>query len=122
MNLDEITLGEQANLPQLLFARWRAAVFSKGPLGEGEYEDLLTELWDWFNDVKPIDPYALNATQAAEVHHVLADEFGLASDTEEELHRVKYLRLGTNRTAEQVLEDLVQQEVEARQRREAMTP
>ncbi|GAB6857936.1 hypothetical protein [Microbacterium xylanilyticum] len=117
---DEKERARRASIPKALHSQWRKAVWSKTPLKSGEYEDILGELWDWFNEIQPVVPDALTHEEAADLYESIAVEHGLMSNAEEELHRVKYLRLGADRTAEQVLEALVQQEIDTRQRREAM--
>lgn len=119
--VEEKARTRRASMPTALHRQWRKAVWSKTPLKPGACEEILEELWDWFNDAQPIVPDALTHEEAADLYESIAVEHELMSNAEEELHRVKYLRLGADRTAEQVLEALVQQEIDTRQRREAMS-
>ncbi|MFE6966912.1 hypothetical protein ACFVAJ_17510 [Agromyces sp. NPDC057679] len=91
--------------------RWRDAVDAKTP----ELDELLEaarEMFATLTSGELIDPDFLNESEADELRRDLADTHGFATDAEQELHRVKYLGLGADRTAAQVLEDLIDVERE----------
>lgn len=93
--------------------RWEAAADGKLDDSPGALSDLMAELWDWASQTQLINPAELTRFEAVEVRKDLSDVWDLASHTEEELHRVKVLGIGADRTAQEVLEDLVQNEREA---------
>lgn len=93
--------------------RWEAAADGNMDDTPGALSDLMAELWDWASQTSLINLDALSRVEAVEIRKDLSDVWDLASDTEEELHRVKVLGIGADRTAQEVLEDLVQNEREA---------
>lgn len=103
----------QMGLDTDLRDRWEAAADGKLDDSAGALSDLMAELWDWASQTRLVNPDELSRFEAVEVRKELSDIWDLASDTEEELHRVKVLGIGADRTAQEVLEDLVQNEREA---------
>lgn len=93
--------------------RWLDAADGKLDDSPGALSDLIAELYDWVSQTRLINPDELSQVEAAEVRKELADVWALGSDVEDELHRVKVLGIGADRTAQEVLEDLVQAEREA---------
>lgn len=93
--------------------RWEAAADGKLDESPGALSDLMAELWDWASHIRLVNLDGLSRFEAVEVRKELSDMWDLASDTEEELHRVKVLGIGADRTAQEVLEDLVQNERDA---------
>lgn len=107
------TEARQMGLATDLRDRWEAAADGKLDDSPGAISDLIAELWDWASQTRLINPDTLSQAEAVEVRKELADVWALGSDVEDELHRVKVLGIGADRTAQEVLEDLVQTEREA---------
>lgn len=100
-------------LDEALRDRWLAAADGKLDDSPGALGDLIAELYDWVSQTRLINPDELTRVEAVQVRKELADVWALGSDVEDELHRVKVLGIGADRTAQEVLEDLVQTEREA---------
>lgn len=107
----------QTDIPADLYSAWEGA--AKNPQNyadkPGALLDLLGELWDWMSEAGLVNPYALSANDAFELCQHLRSEWDFMSDAETELYRVSVLGIGADRTAQEVLEDLVQAEREAEQ-------
>lgn len=103
----------QMGLETDLRDKWEAAADGKLDESPGALSDLMAELWDWASHIRLVNLDELSRFEAVEVRKELSDMWDLASDTEEELHRVKVLGIGADRTAQEVLEDLVQNERDA---------
>lgn len=93
--------------------RWLEAADGKLDDFPEHMSELLAELYDWASQTCLINPHKLSQVEAVEVRKELADRWALGSDVEDELRRVKVLGIGVDRTAQEVLEDLVQAEREA---------
>lgn len=107
---------ERAGLPIQTFDAWEKLVNTADVADRaGELGDLLGELFDWFTQSEPLIVDALTLPEAEELHRDLEERFDLAGDVEAELHRVKVLGIGADRTAVEVLEDLAQIEREREQ-------
>lgn len=107
------TEARQMGLDIALRERWLEAADGKLDDTPGAISDLIAELWDWASQTRLINPDTLSQAEAVEVRKELADVWALGSDVEDELHRVRVLGIGADRTAQEVLEDLVQKEREA---------
>jgi hypothetical protein len=120
MTTDDRT-AKRAGLDPDLLKRWTKLVQGGGVTEKnyGEAEDVLTELLDWFTDHEIVDPYALTDAEAQDLSRELREAYDLAGDAEKELYRVKFLGLGADRSAVEVLEDLIEAERQALRETEA---
>lgn len=114
------TAADRAGLDAQLFDRWQKAAETDMTDKPGALDDLIAELFDWFNEAEPISLQALDGGEAVEAYREIAAQWGIESDVEGELHRVKVLALGADRTPEEVLENLVQMERERIEELEAI--
>lgn len=103
------------SLPVELRDKWLEAAEGKHDDSPGLLSDLIAELYDWVSMTRLVNPEELNKHEAVEVRKELSDLWALESDVTDELYRVKVLGIGADRTAQDVLEDLVQGEREAEQ-------
>lgn len=111
--LAEQRVSERAGLPAEKMARWRELAGTADVADRaGELHDVLTEMLDWFDEARPLSLHSLTLPEAQETRQDLVEMFDLSTDLEDELHRVKVLQIGADRTATEVLEDLVQGERE----------
>lgn len=107
----------QTDIPAGLYSAWEDAAKNPQTYADkpGLLLDLLAELWDWMSAAGLVNPYALSANEAFELYRDLSEQLGFMSDVETELYRVAILGIGADRTAREVLEDLVQAERETEQ-------
>ncbi|OJU44441.1 MAG: hypothetical protein BGN98_13735 [Microbacterium sp. 69-7] len=109
----------QTDIPADLYSAWEDAAKNPQTYADkpGALLDLLGELWDWMGEAGLVNPYALSAADAFDLYQHLRSEWDFMSDAETELYRVSILGIGADRTARDVLEDLVQAERDEEQRR-----
>lgn len=107
------TEARKMGLPSVMRDRWAEA--AKGKLDDlpGALSELIAELYDWVSETPLLSPEELSKAEAVETRKELANLWALESDAEGELYRVRVLGLGADRTAQEVLEDLVGMEREA---------
>lgn len=120
MTTDDRT-AKRAGLDPDLLKRW-AKLVQGGEVTEknyGEAEDVLTELLDWFTKHEIVSPHTLTDSEARDLYRELGEAYGLGGEAETELYRVKFLGLGADRSAVEVLEDLVEMERQALRETEA---
>ncbi|WP_159599939.1 hypothetical protein [Agromyces humi] len=92
-------------------AKWKSALGAADPV-LADVLDAARDMFRLIDDGHLIDIDALDRDEALALHRDLAETWGVSSDIEIELHRTKYLGIGADRTAVEVLEDLAEIERE----------